>query len=138
MKYIVLVLLVMMAVLQTGCTKEAHLYNVTSGKMTPIKYSTNHKVVATLESGEVLNGEWSAVQSGTIGWGNIYSSVYSPGGTASGSGSATAVSVGGSRGTAFLTGNKGTIMQCEFMAGFSGRGNGACTDNHDQKYKLMF
>jgi hypothetical protein len=39
-------------------------------------------------------------------------------------------------GTAILTGDKGTILNCEFIS--SGHGSGACQDNHGVKYKLLF
>jgi hypothetical protein len=43
------------------------------------------------------------------------------------------------RGSAIATGDKGTIIQCEYItSAWNGGGSGACKDNHDVLYKLMF
>jgi hypothetical protein len=119
----------------------AHLYNLSDGKVSVIKFSRwrgshgPHRM--TQPSGENLSGEYSVVHGGALGWGSIYGSVFGTGGSASGSATSTslAVSLRG-EGSAILTGDKGTILNCEFIS--SGHGSGACEDNHGVKYKLMF
>src|SRR6185437_9662575 len=118
-----------------GCTRTAHLYNVDTGDSVDLKYQTSGRghgtIGGTLPSGETLKGEWSATSNAAVGWGNVYSGVYSA--------NAMTVSGGGrNEGIAILKGDRGTVLNCEFIAGFGGSGMGACKDNHEQKYKLMF
>jgi hypothetical protein len=44
---------------------------------------------------------------------------------------------GKNQGTVIMTGDKGTILNCEYISS-GGHGTGACEDKHDTKYKLMF
>jgi hypothetical protein len=118
-----------------------HIYNLSDGGITVVKYSRWHgdhgPATATMPSGEKLKGEYSVTRGGSASWGSIYASVYGPEGatTATGNGSRLAVSIRG-QGTLILTGDQGTIMNCEFIS--SGHGSGACVDNHEVKYKLLF
>ena len=62
-----------------GCT--ARLYNLDSGEITPLKCSHRHRttgtVSGTLPGGEKLSGEYVTVVNSAVGWGSIYSGVYS-------------------------------------------------------------
>src|SRR5579862_2185429 len=114
----------------------AHLYNLSDGTKSVIKFSrwrgSHGPLRMTLPSGENLAGEYSVVHGGALGWGLIYGSVYGTGGSASGSatGTSLAMSLRG-EGSAILTGDRGTILNCEFIS--SGHGSGACQDNHGVK-----
>jgi hypothetical protein len=126
-----------------ACTKTGHLYNLTTGEMFTFSYSANGsgrgKITVPFMSAESLNGEYSIVTGGTVSWGNVYASVYSPAGSASGSANSVGVTAAGARrGAAILTGDKGSILDCEFVVGLGGHGTGACKDNHDTKYRMMF
>lgn len=115
-------------------TKQGRLYNLETGVQTPLTYTDSGKgrgtITATI-AGELLKGEYSTVASGTVGWGAIYNSA----------GTATALATSISRkqeGTAILTGDKGTVIDCEYVTSPNGHGSGACKDNHGVKFKLMF
>ena len=118
-----------------------HIYNLADGSITILKYSRWHgdhgPLTATMPSGEALAGEYSITRGGSAEWGSIYSSVYGTGGSAteSASGSGMRFSLRG-QGSLILTGDKGTVMNCEFIS--SGHGSGACLDNRGVKYKLLF
>jgi hypothetical protein len=111
-----------------------HIYNLADGGVTIVKYSRWHgdhgPITATMPSGETMHGEYSITRGGAVGWGSIYSSVYGSAGT-----TAAGISIRG-QGSLILTGDKGTILNCEFIS--SGHGSGACLDNHGVKYKLLF
>lgn len=119
----------------------AHIYNLADGSVTVLKYSRWHgdhgPVTAKMPSGEALKGEYSITRGGGVGWGSVYSTVYGPEGAAAASASGTrlGISIRG-QGSMILTGDKGTIMNCEFVS--SGHGSGACVDNRGVKYKLLF
>jgi hypothetical protein len=125
----------------TALAGTAHLYNLTDGSMTVLKFSRwrgdHGPLHGKMPSGEALTGEYSITRGGNAAWGSIYASVYSPQGSATGSASGTRLGVSlQGQGTAILTGDKGTILNCEFIS--SGHGLGACQDNHGVKYKLLF
>jgi hypothetical protein len=127
-------LLVVILVL-SGCTEHGRLYNLDTGATTVISFSysgSGHgKLSGTLPSGELMKGEYTTVANAAYGWGSIYSST--------GSASASAVTVSGRQyGSAIATGDKGTVVECEYVTGMSVHGSGACKDNHGGKYKLMF
>lgn len=143
MKPLLVLLLLSSLAFLVGCTRQARLYDLATGKVYVMTYTGaggRGKLSTTLESGEHLNGEWSASSGASMAWGNVYSTVYTPSGIVSGTGNANAIAMPGSgRGAGILTGDKGTVLDCEFaFSNFSGHGNGACKDNYDKKYKLMF
>jgi len=83
-----------------------------------------------MPSGEKLSGEYVTLVNSAVGWGSVYSGVYS----------ASGVSVGVSgknQGSAIMTGDRGTILNCEYISS-GGHGSGACEDRRGTKYKLMF
>jgi hypothetical protein len=141
-----LALLYALVVLLTlcGCTRTAtgHVYNLTTGQMFTFTYKFNGRGRGTITSvmtGENLTGEYSVVQGGNVSWGTVYASVYSPAGTASGNANSIGVTAAGARrGAAILTGDKGSILDCEFVVGMNGHGSGACRGKDDTKYRMMF
>lgn len=134
MRYLISLLLLAGPIALAGT---GHIYNLSDGSVTVVKYSRWHgdhgPISAKMPSGEVLKGEYSITRGGSAAWGSIYSSVYGANGSASGA--ALAVGIRG-EGSLILTGDKGTILNCEFIS--SGHGSGACLDNHGIKYKLLF
>lgn len=70
----------------------------------------------TMPDNELLQGEYSIVFGGSIGFGSVFGTVYGPRGAISGSSTSTSVSMEGEgQGSAALVGNNGTSMQCEFL-----------------------
>lgn len=121
----------------SGCQRTARLYNLATGEVFSIVYKKK-RITGTMPSGEKLNGEYSTIQGGSVTWGNIYASVYGSGGSATGSSTGIAVNLDTqARGSAIATGDRGTIIECEYIAG-TDAGAGACKDNRGNKYKLMF
>ena len=119
----------------------AHIYNLSDGGMTVVKYSRWHgdhgPVTAKMPTGESMKGEYSITRGGSASWGSIYAQVYGTGGNASGSASGTKLGISlRGEGSLILTGDRGTVMNCEFIS--SGHGSGACIDNHGVKYRLLF
>jgi hypothetical protein len=94
----------------------------------------------TMPDGEVLQGEYSIVFGGAVGFGSIFGSVYGPSGSASVSGTSANVSIEGKgQGQASLVGNRGTTIQCEFAnANMTGHGFGACRSSRGILYRLMY
>ena len=94
----------------------------------------------TMPDGELLQGEYSIVFGGSIGFGAIFGSVYGPRGSASGSATTTNVSMQGEgQGSASLIGNRGTSMQCEFLnANMTGHGYGACRTTKGNTYRMIY
>lgn len=139
-----LAVLVASTLFLVSCTRQARIYNLTTGEVTEAHYSYGGsgkgKIWTTLKTGEMLKGEYVTIAGGQVGWGSIFGSVYGKGGSASGSASGYTVSTEAKqRGTAILTGDKGTIVTCEYVtSAWNGAGTGACKDNHDVLYKLMF
>ena len=93
-----------------------------------------------MPDGEVLQGEYSIVFGGAVGFGSILGSVYGPNGSASVSGTSANVSIEGKgQGEASLVGNRGTAMECEFLnANMTGHGFGACRSSKGVLYRLMY
>ena len=131
MKRLLVVLLLLML---CGCTKTARLYNLDTGEVSIVKYSdrgTGHGLISgQFKSGETFQGEYSTVAGGTMAWGSIYSSVYTPVGSASSTSTAFTNAVEGKqKGAGIITGDKGTILDCEYaVSALSGHGAGACKD----------
>jgi hypothetical protein len=93
-----------------------------------------------MPDGEVLQGEYSIVFGGAVGFGSIIRSVYGSNGSATISGTSANVSVQGKgEGEASLVGNRGTTMECEFLnANMTGHGFGACRSSRGIVYRLMY
>jgi hypothetical protein len=125
-----------------ACTRTGHLYNLTTGEMSTFTFSYGRDrgtIHGSFKSGEIVSGEYSVMRGGAMSWGSVYASVYSPSGSASGSGSGVGIlTAGQARGAAMLTGDKGSLLDCEFIVGMGGHGTGACRDKQDTKYRMMF
>jgi hypothetical protein len=134
---LVTVLLAVFAVQVNAITRKFRLYNVATGEKINAAFkfkwsSMSGQVVATLPSGENLEGEFNTGHSGSATWGQIYSS---NGESASGS----AITITGTQGSLILTGKSGFTIQCEYVTNTTTtHGNGACIDNHSGHYRLMF
>jgi hypothetical protein len=48
------------------------------------------------------------------------------------------MTVGEQFGNAVLVGDKGTVLDCEYVVGVGAHGTGACKDNNGGKYRLLF
>jgi len=102
---------------------------------------TGHGAIAlTMPDGEVIQGEYSIVRGGVVGFGTIYGSVYGATSTASYSGGTTSYSMpGASQGVASGVGERATRMDCEFINdNVSGHGNGACRSSRGGLYRLIY
>ena len=125
-------------------TKSARLYNLQSAEVSRFDYTENGSgkgvIIGELTSGERLHGEYVTVAGGDMSWGTVYGNVYGSRGYGSGSANAFTQSIEGKqRGTGIVTGEKGTILECEYLtSAWTGGGNGACTDNRGNKYKVLF
>jgi hypothetical protein len=131
-----------------GCVSTATLYPVNNeakvnGVLTA-KYQNygtgGGKITLTLKDGEVLTGEYTTADTSSYGFGNVYASVYGTGGSASGVGTASTVSVAGSSpGVATMYGDRGTSMTCEyFVSNWTGKGAGACKASDGALYRVHF
>jgi hypothetical protein len=94
----------------------------------------------TMPDGELLQGEYSIVFGGSVGFGSVFGTVYGARGAISGSSTATSVSMSGEgQGSASLVGNNGTSMQCEFLnANMTGHGYGACQTAKGITYRMIY
>ena len=119
-----------------GCGGKIDLFNLATGAKNILTYHYTHTgrgtITGPLGTGETLQGEYSVTDNAAIGWGSVYS--------AAGSASGTAIATGGRRyGAAVLTGDKGTVLNCEFTLGsLTAHGTGVCQDNHEGKYRMIF
>ena len=103
-----------------ACT--ARLYDLKTGDVVELKDGSGQhgKISGHLKSGENLKGEYSTMVNAAVAWGSIYSSVYGPGGAAYGNANGTSVVTGGkNQGSAILTGDQGTILECEYISSFA-------------------
>jgi len=95
---------------------------------------------AILPDGEVLQGEYTTVDSSSRSYGNIYTHISSTLGSAYGYGSTSSTTIqGSSPGNATLYGNNGTRVDCDYIANnFSRNGFGVCKTSDGALYKLHF
>jgi hypothetical protein len=140
---IIRVALFVATALSTAFAGTVHVYDLSTGSMSTMKYKRpggeKGTLAGPLPSGEVVSGEYVTVTNMAIGWGSVYSSVSGSAGYASGGGSGMSIAAGGRRyGSAILTNEQHSVVDCEYVVGFSGHGTGYCSDNHGVKYKLMF
>jgi hypothetical protein len=129
-----------------ACTIKAKGYNFDTGQVitATFKYSGSGRgpIDATLPSGETCKGEYVTLPSGSTGWGSIFAMLYGPIGAATTAiGTSKNSTDNTQKGTAVVTCEQGTVVECEYVAGtgtFGPRGYGACKDNKGNNYKLMF
>ena len=149
MKFIANTVTALLAVIALGgCAQTGHLYpaNAEASATGVLEahykaYGTGHgELTIAMPDGEVLNGEYTIVRQGAIGFGSIIASVSGPGGSAYGSGFASGYAMeGGSPGMASVYGTKGTSMQCEFYNdNWSGHGYGGCRSSTGALYRLQY
>ncbi len=142
-RVLILILCVSLIPACSARTREVRLYNIASGES--FKVSAKSKgtgkglMEGALPSGERLGGEYVVVQNASVGWGSVYGGGTGPSGYSSGGATGTSITMRGQRyGSAILTGDKGTVLDCEFTVGVNAHGTGLCKDNHDAKYRMMF
>lgn len=129
------------ALFGAACTLHGRLYNLTTGEVTPvaITYSGSGRgkisgVVAS--SGEAVSGEYITFAHMPVNWGSIYAKVYGTEGSSFTSGASLGKS--NQYGTAVATGDKGSVVDCEYVTTALAHGSGACADKQGTLYKLMF
>jgi hypothetical protein len=136
-------------VLLSGCVRQARvsnatarLYNVSSGEVISGVFtydsSGRGRVTVDFSDGERATGEYVTVAGGTTSWGTIFAYVYGTGGFATGRVLTRSVQ-NEQYGTAIATGNRGRVIQCEYISSaVVVQGYGACRDNRDVIYRLVF
>ncbi|MCL4743750.1 MAG: hypothetical protein KJZ54_16255 [Phycisphaerales bacterium] len=121
-----------------GCSVDkvvsARLYDLESGAISQGRFhftgSTHGRIEVHLSSGELLEGEYNTIPSGTTGWGAIYGRVWT-----------AAVSPNALTGVAIATSPAGTVLECEYITNasrFHPMGHGAARDNRRRVYRLVF
>ena len=120
--------LVISALFETGCTLHGRIYNLTTGEVTPvvITYSGSGRgrisgVVAS--SDEKMSGEYLTYAHLPVNWGSVYAKVYGTEGSAFTGGSSLGKS--NQYGTAVVTGDKGSVVDCEYVTTALTHGSGA-------------
>jgi hypothetical protein len=133
-----------------GCAieREPHLYPINDvaspNGVLEAKMLGHGQLHGTLEittpDGEHLQGEYSIVSGGSVGFGNIFATAYGAGGSASANGITTSVVMSGSgQGSAVLAGDRGTSIQCEFLNNnLTGHGYGACRSSKGGLYRMVY
>jgi hypothetical protein len=124
----------------------ARLYNLDTAEIIEAKFifsgTTRGDISFSMQNGEMFQGEYSTVPSGSVSWGSIYSSYYGSG--TSDSGVSTGTTLNKSLkyyGSAVVVGDQKTIIECEYVTNssrYNPQGYGACKDNRGMKYKLIF
>jgi hypothetical protein len=95
------------------------------------------KISAVVESsGEKVSGEYITFDHMPVNWGSTYAKVYGTEGSVFTSGSSLGKS--NQYGTAIATGDKGSVIDCEYVTSLLAHGTGACVDKQGTLYKLMF
>jgi hypothetical protein len=90
--------------------------------------------------GEKFQGEYSIVFGSTVGFGSILATVAGAAGSATASGFSTNVAISGSgQGSAILSGDRGTSIQCEFLNNnLTGHGYGGCRSSKGGIYRMVY
>jgi hypothetical protein len=131
MKTPALGLVMFLVLFASGCTLHGNIYNLTTGEVTPltISYSGSGKgklSAVIISSGEKVSGEYLTFAHLPANWGNIYAKVYGTEGSAYTANSSAGKS--NQYGTAVATGDKGSVVDCEYVTTALTHGSGACTD----------
>ena len=87
---------------------------------------------AVMASGEILEGEFTTVDQDNHSFGQIYGQAY---GAAV---SSVYLNSNSNPGVARLSGNRGTVLDCEYMVNRTGTGTGACKANNGRIYRVHF
>jgi len=146
-------ILLLICITLNGClyangpnTYSARLYNTQTGEVSHGWFhfagTRSGEVGIVLPNGEALRGEYSTAPAGDTTWGSVYASAYGSGGYASVHGSGYKQNVPNAlRGQAVVVGNRGTMIQCEYVTNnsrYDAQGHGGCKDNRGNYYRLMF
>ena len=141
-------LLVSAAALTAGCVSTARFYpaNTEAAEVGILKarytsYGTGRgSIKLVMPDGEALAGEYSTVDGGSYQFGNVYASVYGPGGVSYGNATSNSFGIAGaSPGIASMVGPNGSAINCEyFVNNLSGSGAGACKDLKGRLWRLHF
>jgi hypothetical protein len=134
-------LALVIALLGVACTLHGRIYNLTTGEVTPVTItyggSGRGKISGVVtSSGETVSGEYITFAHVPVSWGSIYAKVYGTEGSAFTSGAPLGKS--NQYGTAVVTGDKGLVVDCEYVTTALTHGSGACADKQGTLYKLMF
>lgn len=131
-----------------GSTRQGRLYPsndpATAGGVLTLEYVSygtgSGPITVAMPGGELMQGEYSIVRGGAVGFGSIFATVFGPLGSASGAATNTSYSIpGGSPGVASLFSNRGKSMQCEFYNdNVSGHGYGACRASSGEVWRLQY
>lgn len=124
---------------------------------TDVMYGLTGTVSGVLPSGEVLNGEYTSVDTANYSFGSIYGSTvgsatgsfnaFGTDGMTSGTVSArghssthgsfaSMIKAGARPGIVSLVGNKGTMLDCEYLFNANGGGVGGCRANNGALFRL--
>jgi hypothetical protein len=136
-----LLLALFIALFGVACTLHGRLYNLTTGEVTPVAItyggSGRGKISGVVaSSGETVSGEYITFAHTPVNWGSIYAKVYGTEGSTFTSGASLGKS--NQYGTAVATGDKGFVIDCEYVTTALTHGSGACADKEGTLYKLMF
>ena len=128
-------LLALAAPFASAITRKFRLYDTQTGQKSDaafkFRWSSTAGTAEDTIAGEKISGEYSISQSGSFGWGSIYS-----GGA---SASVNSISIGAGRGALIMTGPSGRVLECEFVTNaVTTHGNGGCKDNEGSLYRLIF
>ena len=125
------------AILAGGCTvvKNARLYDLDAASVLTATYKTNGSghgpiSIGTTEQAADCKGEYVTVPHGAGGWGTIY-------GNGGPTFVVTALTDSDQPGRAIVTCTDGRVIECEYVTSATA-GRGACQDNKDHRYRLMF
>jgi hypothetical protein len=148
MRGILIVLSMLFSLMMSGCSITASMVPVEGPlsqlRPVPIIEATVDGVMGhtgtismTMPDGEQCSGRWSSAAGTGISYGS--GSLFGTYGAAYGTGFAISTGHGQNPGQAFLTCNRGTTMQIEFVTGSgTAHGFGFAKDNNGNVYKLIF
>ena len=128
--------------------REAQVYPIndtaSQGGMLTAKMLGHGEGHGTIEieapDGEKFQGQYSIVFGGSVGFGSILATASGAGGSATASGFSTNVAISGSgQGSAMLSGDRGTSIQCEFLNNnMTGHGYGGCRSSKGGLYRVVY
>jgi len=131
----------LIVLLEAACTIHGRIYNLTTGEVTPVDItyggSGRGKISGVVaSSGEKVNGEYITFAHMPANWGSVYAKVYGTEGAAFTNGASLGKS--NQYGTAVVTGDKGSVVDCEYVTTALTHGSEACVEKQGTLYKLMF
>jgi hypothetical protein len=132
-----------LCLLLCGC-RTVTLTSFDTGEQVRVRaHSIGHKIWAHMPDGEVLEGHFASVTSGSVGFSFGSATAYGGGQTATAFGNGTSYNIGGSGEVyALLKSTKpGSQLMLEMIATFSplnGTGFGQARTNDGRTYKLVF